>query len=516
MNRGTLVAVVVLIVLVGVFFVSREDTPQYEESPLTVQKVEGLSRIEIEPPSGDQGDSEEDSAEEGASERIVLEKREDEWWLVEPVESPTSDSTIRTIESELASTFDSDDLEIEASEENKKKYDLQEGTRARIRLYGAESDEAAVDLYVGKQISVAQTDAERTFLQEPGGDRIYRGSAAIGEFVRQSADDFRSKSISDFGKDDVTRVEWQYEDGLTMVLEREEESWQLVRPQVEWELDESAVDGAIGSLATMTAGGFADGRELSEVGLEPPTAVLKARVASESEDGSEGEGGDERTVEFLVGSTEAADDSTTYYVKRADKPFLYEVAKFDGTSLLSRLGDLRSKKPREFDRESITEVRFAGEESVVVRKEESNWTLVEPELEEELNESKLKSRLTAVASLEVAGFPDISAGEAGFGRGADRLTFRTEEGGEHMILIGDEVDGESGDRYVKFGDGDEVYTVTKLNIDKLSPAGDDLVGEAETPGHGAAGKGLPSKGMKGMKGMKKKQILKQIKQKMGK
>lgn len=513
MNRGTLVAVVVLIVLVGVFFVSREDTPQYEESPLTVKKVEGLSRIEIEPPSGGQGDSEEDSAKDGASERIVLEKREDEWWLVEPVESPTSDSTVRTIESELASTFDSDDLQIDASEENKKNYDLQEGTRARIRLYGAESDEPAVDLYVGKQISVDQTDAERTFLQEPGGDQIYRGSAAIGEFVRQSADEFRSKSISDFSKDDVTRVEWQYEDGLTMVLEREEESWKLVRPQVEWELDESAVDGVTGSLATMTAAGFADDSEPSEVGLEPPTAVLKASVGSKSGDDAGGEGGEDRTVEFLVGSTEAGDDSATYYVKRADKPYMYEVPKFDGTKLLSRLGDLRSKTPRAFDREALTEVRFAGEESVVVRKEDGNWTLVEPELDEELNESKLNSRLSAVASLEVAGFPGISAGEAGLGPGADRLTFRTEEGGEQMILIGDEVDEESGHRYVKFGDGDEVYTVAKRNVDKLSPAGDDLVGEAETPPGGAAGKGLPSKGMGGMK---QKQILKQLKQKMGK
>jgi len=509
MKRGTLVALGILVALVVVYFVTSDEPRQQEVAPLTIEKVENLDRIEIAPPkeSGQGNDGthqKKGSQESDGGDRpslIAFESREDGWWLTKPVEAPASESFAKTVDEQLKQTIQTDDLPIDSSQ--KASYDLDDKSSARLALYGGGSESPQVELLVGKQIEVEGTGAVRTYIRQAGSEDIYRAQVELGDFVRKSVDDFRSESILDLNKDAVTRLAWTPDDGPEMVLEKQEDSWTMVSPQVDWSLDTSAVDGILGALAGLNADSFADDKQLSEIGLEPPVVELTAET-------------DEGSTSLLVGSVDGA-DGTTYYAKRADSRFKYEISTYAGQKLIADLGDLRSKTPRTFDQKAISEVRFPGGEDVVVRKEGDGWTLVRPEADESLNDKKLERKLSALASLKVKDFPDVEPAEVGLGAGAERLSFET-DGGSHAILFGDTVD-EGGDRYVKFADGDEVYLVTKFTAEKLHPSVDDLVGKAQGPSKMPGGlKGMHGKGGRGggMNKLQKMKMMQQLKRKMGK
>ncbi len=515
MKRGTFVVLGILVALLLIWFVVSDEPRQFERAPLTIEKVENLDRLEITPPAGgsgsEQGDDsggESDSAQGGeAPELIALEKRDGEWWLSQPLEAPVAEDVASTIDEQLVQTIETDALDIQG--DDPREYRLDEASAVALPLFGDGSDSPVHRLIVGEQFEVDGTGAVRTFIRQPDDERIYRAQAEIGELVRNSVDEFRSNQVVDLERDALTRLEWNRADGPAIVLEQADEGdgWTLSRPQVDWKLDTGAVDSIVGALSDLTAEEFADDKSAAEIGLESPAG----RLTAETKDGS---------TELLIGRVDG-DEEPTYYAKLADEPFQYQIGKYAGDKLVATLTDLRSKTPRTFDREALTEVRFPGEDRVVVRKEDGEWTLVRPEADDSLNSSKLDARLSTVASLTVESFPEVSEAEAGLGAAAERLAFETEDD-DFMILLGAE--REEGGRYVKFGDDDEIYGIAPAVADKLFPAVDDLVGEAPAGGGKGMPKGLgaklkgggPGKGGGGLNKMQKMKMMQQLKRKMGK
>lgn len=506
MQRGTIVALAILVVLAVVYFATSSTTRQTERAPFTVEKVENLDKIRIEP-LGDGGggqkadagsDSESDSANK-PEETVVLEKRDGEWWLAKPVESPAASDVSSKIEELFGQEIGTDALEI-GSDQAAKGVGSQSGVQ--LSLFGGGASEPAVALVVGNETTIEATNAKRTFIREPDSSEIYRAQAALGSFVRKSVDEFRSDKVVEVDRKKLSRLEWKRSDGTTIVLEKKEKSWKLLQPQVDWDLDEGAVRSITSALSGLTADGFADDRSASKVGLDSPVARLSYEAG-------------ETSGTILVGKVEG-DEEATYYAKLADKPFQYEISSYAGGKLDATLGDLRSKNPRSFDKKAMMEVQFPGEDRVVVRKEEGSWTLVrpEPEGEDDFNAEKLDPKLSTLAELTVEGFPDIDPADAGLTAGADRVEFEMEGGDRYTLLIGDKVSEESSSRYVKFGDGDEVYTISKNTVDDLRPAVGDLTGEAKAPG---PGKGMGKMGGKmggKMKRLKKMQMMRKLKQQM--
>jgi len=502
MQRGTIIALTILVALGVVYFATRTTTRQTQRAPLTVEKVENLDRIRIVPPGGegesqqpDAGSGSDSDASEAPTQKVVLEKRDDGWWVTKPVEAPAAESVAEDIDELFGQSIETDALELGTDQAQ---YGV--GTRAGIELslFGGGASEPSVRLVVGEQIEVDNTGAGRTFIRKPDSSEIYRAQAALGSFVRQSVEEFRSDEIVDLDKEKLSRLEWKRPDGSTIVLEKKEGDWKMLRPQVDWSLDSGAVSSIGSALAGLSAEGFADGRSAGEIGLETPATRLSFEAGDDS-------------GTLLVGTAEA-DGGTKYYAKLAEKRFQYEISSYAGDKFIADLGDLRSKTPRTFDREAITRVEFPGEDRVVVEKANDSWALVRPEAEDELNESKLDSRLSSVAELTVEGFPEVEPGEVGLTGASDRVRFQMEGGDRYALLIGGAVEEGKGDRYVKFDDGDEVYSISSRVADELRPSVDDLVGESASPG---PGKGLGKMGGAGMKQkLRKMQMMKKLKRQM--
>ncbi|MFB6263253.1 MAG: DUF4340 domain-containing protein [Bradymonadaceae bacterium] len=457
MKRGTAIALGILVALLGLYFVTKEEPATTVRTPWTIEKVSNLHRIEIVPPKTSGGSGEGEKAEKKKSDRpdlIALEKRDGEWWLTAPLEAPAAEDVGKKIEDVFGSDLRTDDLRFDPKKAGE--YEV-------------------------------STGAERTYVRRPGKKRIYRAQAAFGDFVRRDVSEFRSKEVFDAKKKKISRLEFRHRDGTTIVLKKSGNKWKLLRPDVEWELDTNEAESIAGALSSLSATGFAPDASLSGLNLDPPSATVKVTA-------------DGNTSELLVGRVKK-NDQTTYYVKKPDKPFRYELSNYAGSNLYTTLTDIRSKTPREFDKKSITKIEFPGEDGVVVEKKNGSWKLVSPQRDKPLNESKLESKLETIASLTVKGFPDVGEREAGLGVGAEELVFEIGDKSQR-ILIGDVISKKNEDRYVKFADEDEIYSVTSYTVKKLRAEADELVGTSKKPtkARGMGKKGLMRKLKRKMRG----------------
>jgi hypothetical protein len=180
MQKSTWIAVIALAVLAGVFFVIRDEPSKTVETPTRIEAVEKMSRVEIIQPKAAGG------------ELIVFERGEAGWRMTRPVEGALTGSAQNKLEGLFAKEIRTDDLRL--SVKKAKEYGLDEASAVKVAAYSAGSDTAALELEVGREVRVEQTDVRRTYIRKPGKDRIYRAQVALGDFVRNAPDKFRPKA----------------------------------------------------------------------------------------------------------------------------------------------------------------------------------------------------------------------------------------------------------------------------------------------------------------------------------
>jgi hypothetical protein len=504
MKRNTVVALVILAALTGLYFAVREQPETEVDSPMTLEKVEGLSRIEITPAPGgsdEEGGGDGESENDTDSDRpdlIAFEKKEGEWWLTRPVESPVADDVAGTLDDAFGSAIRTDDLKL--SPDDASTYEVDDPQGVTVALYGKDASSPVHELVVGKQMSVPGTGVERTYVRRAGSKKIYRAQFAIGDFVRKNVGDFRSKTILNLDEASISTLTFERNDGTTIALEKKDGSWTIARPEVDFEIDEGEVQSIVGALASLNASGFASDQDLSALGLKEPTVRLTVST-----------GDSESTL--LLGRVEG-NKEPMFHVKKPDEPFKYELSTYTGEKLDAMLTDVRSKTPRSFDKEAITRVEFPGDNPpfVVEKSDDGSWAIVRPEeTEESLNTSKLDGHLSTIAEPRVTGFPDIDPREAGVVEGAEKIQVEM-QGNSYTIRLGKTVEG-SEDRYMKFDDQSEMYTISKHVARQLTPSVEDVTGETQKPTGGPGNMGGPGMG-KGMNKMQKMRMMKKLKQRM--
>lgn len=313
MKKTTWIAIGIFVALAGVFFILRDKPAQQVEAPMVIEKVDGLSRVEIVPAKGEE-----------QPDLIVLEKQDGQWWLTKPVESPMAERAARALEEAFADDIRTDDLEL--SPERAAKYELDEDSAVRVSAYGLDGTKPAVELEVGKQISVAQTGVERTYIKKPGSDELYRAQVGLGRLVRRPVSELRSKQIAWLDKQKIDAIEISYHEGPTVRVARADGDWKIAEPKVDGELEQARLDRVINTLARLRATGFVDDAKLAELGLEPAKATLTAEVGG-------------ATREILIGWS-GAEDERTYFAKLAGEPQVYEIASYTADNLLVELEEL--------------------------------------------------------------------------------------------------------------------------------------------------------------------------------
>lgn len=542
MDKGTWIAIGIAALLGVVYFVTSESPQSTDEGPYTVDTVKSLERIEIRPPAGEEGQSgdseekaqsddqkaaDEDADDEQRPSLIAFERREDGWWLTQPVDAPVGESTAKRFDEAFSLGIETDDLEIPT--ENPGKYKLDAAGAVKVSLFGEGATTSAAEFMVGKEMKVDKTNVKRTFIQPVDGEKIYRAQAAFGELVRKSVDEYRSDQIIGVDREKVSKLVVDRADGMTIELVEEipegggdtsklpsrRGSWKLKNPTVDWDVDQREVRSAVGVLTDLSAKDFADDLSKADAGLDEPESIVKV---------TEGDTTHEVMIGVVDSQTESADGGQqaepTYYAKLPGERFIYELESYAGDKLDMTLGEIRSKTPRRFRAGIVTRMAFPGGDAVVVgRTDDGGWTLERPEADKEFNEKKFETFRQNALELTVDGFPDAEPGEVGLDRGSEEVRIERSKQPTVRILIGERT-GDGG-RYVRFDDDDEVYTIDGSTYDQLTVEVDQIVGEIEQQGRGKMPGGMGGPGTKrpggggGLSPGQKQKIMRQLKQKMG-
>jgi hypothetical protein len=214
MKRTTTIAIVILLVLTGVWWLLRDEPVTRVEAPYTVAAIDDLQRIEIS-----------HHADSDLPGRIVLHRQDGTWRLTAPVDSALAQGMSERVDRAFAGSIRTDDLRLDPAQAAN--YDLDAVSAVGVKLFGA-GDALRAELEVGKEISVPQTGARRTYIRPAGTERIYRAQAEFGNLLRTDLDDWRDRRIVTVGPESLQRLEIAHGDGQVLTVHKGDEGqWSL-------------------------------------------------------------------------------------------------------------------------------------------------------------------------------------------------------------------------------------------------------------------------------------------------
>jgi len=247
----------------------------------------------------------------------TLERREDAWTLVDPLEFPADAFAADGLASSLAT------LASEAALEDPQppaEYGLDEGSARIVRF---RVGEAPHELRLGDDTPVGSS----AYAATGTGDAVYTVERFKAQSFDRSLDDLRDKRILEFDESSIRRVEASWPGGR-VVLEREDgagdaeagepdeaRGWR-VRAPLDARADSDAVEDLLSDLSFLRADGFVDDPPPdAEAGLEPP--AFQVVLSGPAPD----EGGEPTRVTLAVGGLHGTDKRLV----RAARPSLYTI-----------------------------------------------------------------------------------------------------------------------------------------------------------------------------------------------
>lgn len=241
-----------MFVVVGTHYLTGGDaarqTPVYEA-------VDQLEQIELIHPVDRQG-----------PELVVLQRRDDQWWIVRPVQARLRDHWGDQFERLLGDSIATDDVDFDA--DGAEEFALDDETAVRVVLFGEGDERPVRELLVGDEFQVPRTEVRRTFVKEPDADRIRRAHGGFGYLVRLPVDELRTRELLDVQPGEITGLEWPDRD---VRATREGTGWEVFVG------DEPAEAGDLDQLATLVAGlrvqNWVSGVSTERAGLDEPEVV---------------------------------------------------------------------------------------------------------------------------------------------------------------------------------------------------------------------------------------------------
>jgi hypothetical protein len=241
-----------------------------------------IDKIVINKPPGDAGKATE----------VVLEKKEDEWKLVKPIEYKANKNNVESLLSSL------ERLEVKEEVASGTDHYGEFGVTDKLALHAVfhKGKEVAADLYFGEGGSRGQ------MTRIAGRDGVYAVQGYASYAFGRDVKDWRDKSVFKFDEKKVTRVEIVNETG-TYVFVREAKpaekkddkdkkdkkdkkddkdyTWvstlqaqKVAAPKPIERFDEKKVDDLLRAFKALNADGFGDDKAASDVGLDEPVATL--------------------------------------------------------------------------------------------------------------------------------------------------------------------------------------------------------------------------------------------------
>lgn len=401
--------------------------------------------------------------------RIRIERRDDAWHLVEPLDFPADPTTVTRLLQQVADAKSERRIDITDAEPLATYGLAGDGEQARVSLTKKDG-RPLPDLVIGRTTPVGYN----AFARVEGKDEIIVTPLLLHTGVRKSVTELRDKRLFDLDPTDVIALTLK-RGGTDIRIERKGDEWALVEP-IQTRADADQVRALLSALSSLQATAFHDEPVPGDDGAEVPQLTALLELAGGA------------TAGFRLGRP-VGDPGSGYYLRRLVDGLMVTVDDSVFVRFDKDPSSLRDKRLFPCGDKEIAEVRFerADGKGFALLRRDGGWR-VEPSSEDDVLREKIAER-TATGLGTLAGNDVVTEGELAAADlavyGLDAPTVEVEvkdaDGGACGKASAGVVDGESETPayYVRREEDGLIMTLPSYLYSRLDVRRDDLVSKPE-------------------------------------
>jgi hypothetical protein len=206
----------------------------------------------------------------GEKGEIVLEKKDDKWRMVKPVEAIASQTNADQVAKNLKDIKSKEVIVASATEDSKKDYDFLPAKAVHVVAY--KGGDKKLDMTFG---SSGQRGQMAMIDGKPG---IYSVTGYSGYLYTREPKGFRDTEIFKFDDANANHMSIEKKDG-TLSFTKDGDKWAgTFKGKAIDRYDEDKVKDALRSFKALTADDFGDGKKPNEVGLDEPESTVTIQL----------------------------------------------------------------------------------------------------------------------------------------------------------------------------------------------------------------------------------------------
>jgi len=345
-KTSTLIVLVCAVALAAaLYFVEKrpaeEEKPSGESKPAFAIAAQDISSINLSHPG---------------QPAIRLEKHNDKWQIVQPIETEADQSSAQGIVDQLTED---------------RVAQTEPGGADRLKAYGLDAPQTTIELQVkgGAKHTLLIGDKDFTgdsvYSLIDGGPQVSLLPASLGASADKSLDDLRNKNVLDIDSAAVSSFTLKNPSGdLAATLGSDQ--WKFSKPG-STPADKNAVEGLISAVANA---------KMKTVVNEQPNDLAKYGLANPAIRFTAGNKSAESTL--IVGKKQG----DTYYARDLSRPMIFSIDEDLYKKLAQGFGDLRDRKVLHLDASSIDKVEIEDPNgTVTLTRAQDNpdqWTIDAP------------------------------------------------------------------------------------------------------------------------------------------
>ena len=327
------------------------------------------------------------------SKTVNCEKRENTWYVTQPIKAKADAQEIERILSELlllqVSTYEADGADATALAQLGK-YGLDE-PRIRVKL----TDRDIIHtLNIGSTVPPESGQQERVYVKDVYYESVYTVPDDIYPLLNKTAFDLRDKRVIDFQRTATNRFSISIRGQKDVVCTKGYDNiWELQTSTGKIKTDAKAVDDLLFGVDSLEAFAFVESsaRNLASYGLAAPSMKVAFTQS-----------GEEKPVILLIG--DSAEDETVY-VKSEYSPQVARVKRALIDKIALGAAWLRDKQVLNFHIDAAIRLTLRGEDvdSFTCQRLGTNWRLTAP-VKEEANNAEVNAIIYELDNLTADAF----------------------------------------------------------------------------------------------------------------
>lgn len=386
------------------------------------------------------------------NEKIVLEKQEETWKMIQPVEDAADTDAVKRMVMNFVNAEQKKTIADDSSKDQEFGLD-----KPQLIVNARGQDGNAMYLAIGSETPTASG----YYAHVDNQPQVIAISSQIKTGLDKSLYDLRDKTILAFEPTQVKKaiLTLPSEDSQTVELEQKNDTWKIVAPQ-QYQADTEKMNSFLSKITSSQVKAFITEKaeDLTQYGLEYPTATLSLMV-----------GEDKSQKTLFLGKKNESEEGVYAKHEAMENVFLVDATILD--EFPKQINDLRDKTLLAFNNAGIQKIELRSqEESIVLEREaEEDWAITQPQ-NFAADWEEVRQLLSNARSLTVQQFiNDAPQDLEQYGLASPVLTIRLWEQEQeipHELLLGSP-DPQNAGMYAKVGNQDSVVLVKTEALEQL-------------------------------------------------